>query len=267
MKTRYLIINSLLIIFIIAGLGVIFRRPIIDLWDHWMAEPTPEPVSVVDFINHANSNKNTDADVNANINFNAEPEPVVIPAEFNLAVPFTTQSPYAEWTEQDNESCEEAAALTVHYYRQNKTFTKELAKQELQTIVDFEMDYFGYYKDTTAEETAEFIKELWGYGRVDVVYDITIDDIKEQVAQGRPVILPTAGRLLGNPNFKAPGPLYHMIVVRGWTEEMIITNDPGTRKGEEYVYAPDVLYNAIHDWNGGDVDSGRKAMIVVWPND
>jgi hypothetical protein len=55
-----------------------------------------------------------------------------------------------------------------------------------------------------------------------------------------------------------------MLVVRGWTKEgMIITNDPGTKRGEGYLYEPDVLINAVHDWSGGDVENGRKAMIVV----
>ncbi len=265
MKTRFIVLRIVVIVFILAGLTYLGRGHISDLWETWMAEPTPEPISYAEIIKRNNENKNANTD--ANTNADVEPEPVIeIPSEFNLDVPFTTQSPFAEWTEQENESCEEASALIVHYYWQNKTFTQDVAKQELQTVVDFENDYFGFYKDTTAEQTAEFIKELWGYERVDVVYDPTIDDIKKEVAQGRPVILPAAGRMLGNPNFKQPGPLYHMLVVRGWTEDMIITNDPGTRKGESYQYAPDVLYNAIHDWNDGDVDNGRKVMIVVWPN-
>ena len=88
--------------------------------------------------------------------------------------------------------------------------------------------------------------------------------IKEQIAQNNPVILPAAGRELKNPNFKAPGPLYHMLVVRGWLSDgRIITNDPGTRRGEGYIYDKSVLWDAIHDWNGGNVASGQKVMIVV----
>lgn len=266
MNRRILILNTALIVLIVVGLTYIGRHQILDLWESWMEEPVPESVTYAEIINRSlNANRTND---DTNTDPIAEPEvPVEIPAEFNLEVPFTTQSPFAEWTEQDNESCEEAAALIVHYYWQENTFTQQTAKDELQTIVDFENDYFGFYKDTTAEQTAEFIRELWGYERVEVEYDITIDDIKREVAQGRPVILPTAGRMLGNPNFRSPGPLYHMLVVRGWTDEMMITNDPGTRKGENYQYEPEVLYNAIHDWNDGDPDNGRKAMIVVWPND
>lgn len=262
MKTRHLFLNTILILIILAGLGYFSRHRIVSLWEEWMAEPTPEPITVTEIFQRNINHTNTDT----NSNVNEQPTEIEIPEEFNLAVPFTTQSPYASWTEQDNESCEEAAALMVHYYWQDKTFTKEIAKQELQVLVDFQNEHYGAYKDTDAEETAQLIKDIWGYERVDVKYDITIDDIKKEVAQGRPVILPAAGRMLGNPNFRRPGPLYHMLVVRGWTENRIITNDPGTRKGEEYQYEPEVLYNAIHDWNDGDVDNGRKAMIVIWPN-
>jgi len=266
MKTRFLLLHTILIIFIIAGIAYLGRHQISDVWDQWISEPVPDSISVTNFLDNQNSNENenTNAPTNEDIEI-PEPE-ITIPDEFNLDVPFTTQSPFAEWTEQDDESCEEAAALIVHYYWQNKTFTKKIAKQELQTIVDFENEYFGFYKDTDAAETAEFIRELWGYERVDVVYDITLDDVKREVVQGRPIIIPSAGRMLGNPNFRTPGPLYHMLVVRGWTENTIITNDPGTRNGENYQYASDVLYEAIHDWNDGDVENGRKAMIVVWSN-
>ncbi|MFH0805062.1 MAG: C39 family peptidase [Patescibacteria group bacterium] len=268
-KTRNIILQTLLIVFILAGLGYLSRHRLVTLWERWMEEPEPPAISVTNFLNQPPTNLNTNGATNVNspANVNVNAAPAVLPAEFNLDVPFTTQSPYARWTEQDEESCEEAAALIVHYYWQNKTFTQPVATQELQTIVDYEMRTFGFYKDTTAEQTAEFIRGLWGYKKVVVTYDFILDDIKKEVAQGRPVILPTAGRMLGNPNFKSPGPLYHMLVVRGWTKRMITTNDPGPRKGEGYQYSPDVLLNAIHDWNGGDVDTGRKVMIVVWPNE
>jgi hypothetical protein len=64
------------------------------------------------------------------------------------------------------------------------------------------------------------------------------------------LILPTLGRELQNPNFKNPGPIYHMLVVQGYTKSgEIITNDPGTRKGKDYLYNPEILFNAIGDWD------------------
>jgi hypothetical protein len=91
------------------------------------------------------------------------------------------------------------------------------------------------------------------------------------------IILPTADRALRNPNFTGLGPLYHFILVKGWDEtgwlnNYFITNDPGTRKGENYKYKYDILLNAIHDLPQdkvgvmGDTSrilEGRKVMIVV----
>ena len=36
--------------------------------------------------------------------------------------------------------------------------------------------------------------------------------IKEFLMAGKLVIVPAAGRQLGNPYYKAPGPVYHMLV-------------------------------------------------------
>lgn len=260
-----------IVILVIAGLAAYkFRTPLVDAWENLTTKDIPA-VSYDD-IRNTTPTVNQEAPTNSGIpvaNTNTtQPEPKPeLPASFNLDVPFTTQAPFANWDEEHEEFCEEASALTVHYYYQGKTFTKDIAEQELQRIKDFENGYFGFYKDTTAEQTAELMKEYWGYTRVDVEYDPSIEDIKTHIAAGRPVIVPTAGRQLGNPNFKAPGPLYHMLVVRGYSSTQFITNDVGTRKGENYRYEYDVIMNAMHDWNGGDVDNGQKAIIIVYPND
>ena len=186
-----------------------------------------------------------------------------LPAEINLKVPFTPQAPHANWELPYGEACEEASVLMVHYYFEKKTFTKESADKEIKKLVDFQNKKYGFYKDSTADETARFIKDYLKYKKVRVL-PASIDAIKQELAAGRPVIIPVAGRLLGNPNFRRPGPLYHMLVVKGYTKDgKFITNDPGTRNGANYVYDQKVLMNAIHDWNGGDVNNGKKLIIVV----
>jgi hypothetical protein len=73
-----------------------------------------------------------------------------------------------------------------------------------------------------------------------------------------------AGRQLGNPNYKQPGPLYHMLVIKGYKKNGdFITNDSGTRKGADYIYQADVIMQAMHDWNGGKVKTGKKVMLIV----
>ena len=153
----------------------------------------------------------------------------------------------------------------MHYFYEGKSFTKDLADQELLAIVDWENDHFGWYEDTTAEQTAELIREYWGYDRVEVIENPTSQDIKIQVANGRPVIVPAAGRELGNPNFTDPGPLYHMFVIRGYTADTFVTNDVGTRRGENYIYDIDTVMDAMHDWNDGDVYNGEREIIAVYP--
>ncbi len=253
---------------ILAGFAYLGRGRIISLWNDWMDEPAPEPVSFTDIVQQrVNANNNTNQPIHTNtVNTNTATQDITdIPEEFNLDVPFTTQAPHANWDYPYKELCEEASALTVHYFYQGKTFTKDIADQELLAIVDWENNYFGWYEDTTAEQTAELIREYWGYERVEVFENPDVQDIKIHVANGRPVIVPAAGRELGNPNFTDPGPLYHMFVIRGYTADTFVTNDVGTRRGENYIYDIEVVMDAMHDWNDGDVYSGEQEVVVVYP--
>jgi hypothetical protein len=193
-----------------------------------------------------------------------------LPATYNLAVPFTSQAPSGDWGEPYQEACEEASIYMVHRYFEGDLFgaiDPEVADAGIWEVVNFENALFGFYKDTTAAQTAVLIEQMWGYERVEMIEDPTVDDIKVHVAAGRPVIVPAAGRQLGNPFFTSPGPVYHMLVIKGYTEGTFITNDPGTRRGENYSYNVGVLMNAIHDWNDGDVENGKKVAIVIYPNE
>lgn len=199
-------------------------------------------------------------------------------AGINLAVPFSAQAPYGDWSAPYGETCEETSALLVDYFYKDKKFTPEIAKQEILKIVDWENRTIGYYEHTTAKETGQMLEEYFGYKRVDVNYDISMEDIKAQIIAGRPVIVPLAGRMINNPYFRQPGPIYHMLVIKGITKDgNFITNDVGTRRGNNYVYNADVLYDAIHDapFGGGElttpelekyIPAGRKAIIVVYQN-
>jgi len=185
--------------------------------------------------------------------------------EVNLDIPFTSQAPNQNWVLPYKEFCEEASVLMImSYINRQLISTHDYASQKMLEIKEFEEKRFGYYQDTNAEETATIIKEFYKYNKVKVVYDPTVEDIKKALNEGKAVIMPAAGRMLGNPYFQVPGPLYHMIVIKGYTKTgNFITNDPGTRHGADFIYAPDVLMNANHDWNNGDVENGRKVVIIV----
>lgn len=265
MRKVIIIGSSLAVVLIAAGLYLergALRSRFTD--DQPAQLPTETDVAVVD----------TQVILNANINGKVDGEVVDVelaaslPQEFNLGVPFVLQAPTANWDAVHNETCEEAAVLTVHYYHSKvKSFTAAQVETQFSKMIAYENKTFGDFKDTTAAQTAKMIKDLYKYKRVDVLPMKSINDAKPHVLAGRPVIIPTSGKLLKNPNFKNGGPLYHMLTIRGWLKDgRIITNDPGTRKGNGYVYNPSTLWNAIHDWNGGNVTSGKKVMIVVYPN-
>lgn len=190
-----------------------------------------------------------------------------LPSEFNLAVPFTSQAPYSNWDLPYQEACEEASMFMVSEYYKGTVSGKidpAVADAGILDIVAFEEDFLGMYLDTTANETAQVIDFYYDLTAT-VIEDPTIEQIKAEIAAGRPVIVPAAGRELGNPNFTGIGPLYHMFVIKGYTEDKFITNDPGTRNGESYVYDISVIMDAMGDWNNGDPANGAKRVIFVSP--
>ena len=192
---------------------------------------------------------------------------VRLPKAIDLSVPFTAQAPFAKWDELHNEACEEAAVVMVHYFLKGEELTLAKADEELIKLVNWQVANWGSHHHLAVEKVAELLK-YYGYQNVEVSYDITVDDIKREVSRGVPVIVPTAGRELGNPYYKQPGPLYHMLVIRGFEQNMFITNDPGTRRGEDFRYKQDVLFEAIHDLPEAGQEqilTGRRAMIVVNP--
>ncbi len=207
------------------------------------------------------------------------PTPSALTGAVNLAVPFSSQAPRGDWSLPWQEACEETSALLVDAFWKSANPDVGAVEAGILALVDWENKTYGYYQHTTAAQTARMIREVYGYKRVDVKYDIGIDDIARELHAGRPVIVPLAGRLLGNPYYTYPGPVYHMMVVKGIAENGdIITNDVGTRHGKNLTYNAAVFLNAMHDAPGGGSDwppgvdpvqyiqSGRRAMIVVWPN-
>lgn len=226
--------------------------------------------SVKESLSESNESSPIELPVAPNQNYqnqNVEPASVTtpLPKEVLLNVPFATQSPYSIWDARDEESCEEASIVMVHYFRQNKNLTPALMRKELDLLINFEIKTFGNYIDSNAQNIAQIAEVYYKYKNVKVQYNIKIEDLKRELASGNPVIVPTAGRLLGNPNYKPPGPLYHTLVLVGYNSKGFISNDSGTRKGKSYFYSYNVLYNAIHDFPGSKAKilEGKKAMVII----
>jgi hypothetical protein len=199
----------------------------------------------------------------------APPAPVapVVPAIPHritvLSVPFTVQAPYAVWDATHEEACEEASMLMVVDYladREDLRIPADEAETRILELIDWETEH-GYSVDLTAAEVAKVLSERFGVQAQSVRYDVV--RARQEISAGRPVIIPAAGRLLGNPYFRQPGPMYHMLVIKGYEDAEFITNDPGTRRGENFRYPESVFEAAVHDWNGGNVPEGEQMMVVI----
>lgn len=185
-----------------------------------------------------------------------------LPDSVDIKMDFVPQAPFGDWSEPYDEACEEASMVMAKYALKNIQLTKKLMDKEIMDLVEWQNQTFGYYKDTTAQENFFTLKNFFKMDAI-VVYDPTIDFIREKLASGNLILAHVSGRDLKNPHFHRPGPIYHVLVIRGYDKDGFITNDPGTRYGEAYHYSYDVIMNSLHDWNGGDVAAGRPVVLVV----
>jgi hypothetical protein len=186
-----------------------------------------------------------------------------LPRSVHITVPFASQAPFANWAEPYQEACEEASLILVHHYLIGEPIDPAAMDRSILDLVAWESEH-GYPQDVNAEDLAEIARAYYGH-EAQVIADVTVDGVKEILARGVPVILPLAGRDLGNPYYSGEGPWYHMLVVTGFDDDEFITNDVGTKRGKEYRYRHNTLLNAVHDWTGikEEIRSGKKAMLIV----
>lgn len=190
-----------------------------------------------------------------------------LPSQVNLAVPFLAQAPKQNWNMPYQEACEEASMIMVNAFYQGRTtpFSAEEGDKAILDLVAFE-EARGLKPDLTAAEVMETMNRKWEFDTVLTRIPVTVDSIKRALANGYPVIIPVDGKALKNPRFRNGGPLYHMLVIKGYVgDQYWITNDPGTKFGADFTYPIDHLVSVAHDWNGGDVPRGVPVIVVATP--
>ncbi len=185
----------------------------------------------------------------------------------NLDIPFISQAPTANWDQPFQDACEEVSILMVDYYYANKQFpNKEEVEEILLEMVKWQEDNWSGHFNLPVEEVALFTETTFGY-RTEIIEDLTAAKIKEYLNKGIPVIVPADGRKLDNPYFTGEGPEYHMLVIKGYVDDKFITNDPGTRRGADFVYTADNLLSSIADWDKQkSLTEGPKRALVLYNN-
>ncbi len=187
-----------------------------------------------------------------------------VPDALNLKAPFYAQAPTGNWDYPWQEACEEATVLLIANEYFSHQWTSAQFNQQILTMVDWENKTFGDYKHTTMAQTDQMIHELLNL-ETKVHENPSLDTIKKILADGHFIVLPLAGQELGNPYFSNGGPVYHVVVAKGYTKDnQIITHDVGTKRGENYVYDWETINAALHDY-AEPITNGARRIIEVLP--
>jgi len=268
---KKLLIVLLVTVVLLAGYFLFFRK-----------KADPEPSKSPAENNQVNQNQQEEAKSPGTENqaYEKSAEPVEennalkIPEKFLLDIPFYSQAPLSKWDAFHEDMCEEASILNATLYLEGKKLTKEQFEAELQKMQPAEKKEIGEWKSTTIAQTKKFVDTYFeGKIKSKIIENPTIEQIEAEIAAGlsagasaeagNPVIVPLSGRDIGNPNFTPPGPVYHMLVIKGYDSQNFITNDVGTRKGNSYTYRKEVIMKNMHDWNEKDIHLGSRRILVL----
>lgn len=187
-----------------------------------------------------------------------------LPEQINLDVPFYPQAPDADWGMPWQEACEEASLILAYYYATNQSLSKAEFKDHIWGLVEWQNKNFGDYIHSSTSQNAEMLKGYFEYDNFEIIENPTIEDMKRELAAGHPIVAPFAGRLLENPFFTAPGPYYHVFVIKGYDGKNFIVNDVGTRRGENFMYSYENILSSLHDYDvDKDINDGDKRIIIL----
>ena len=183
-----------------------------------------------------------------------------LPEKILISVPFVPQAPFADWSEPYENACEEASVIMVNHYLNQTSLSADQMKSEIDASVNWQIENWGGHNDLNATKTLKLAKDYFGLNG-EILENYSVESIKKELVKGNPVIAPTAGRKLGNPNFRGNGPEYHMLVIIGYdsSRQTFITNDPGTRNGKSYIYSHQTLLDAI----SGPNENMEKLVLLL----
>lgn len=205
---------------------------------------------------------------------NVFPQPSIIqkdgwPNIHLIKTAFVPQAPKKNWDEPWQDSCEEAALLTLHYYYENENPDTDTIVGDLEKIFDFESKQ-NWTSDINVTQMATISAKLWNYRPV-IIENPNVDDFKKYLSQNIPIIIPANGKILftENSHFKLGGPWYHNLVVLGYNDDkkQFTVHDVGTQYGAYFHYSYDTLIYSIHDsppsLNKEDINSGLPRALIL----
>lgn len=192
--------------------------------------------------------------------------PTAAQAVTSLAVPFTSQAPEGRWLEPWYNACEETVTVMVdRFYSNSGPFSIDEAKRDILQLFDVKDRYIGASFDEPAAVIAQWINHFYPW-EARVVSQPSLEQLKAEIDAGRPVIVPTYAPYLRNPFFTGSFE-YHTVVLSGYDDERreFITQEPGTRHGENLRYSYGTILSAMHDFRAGDTRHAPQVAVFTSP--
>ena len=190
-----------------------------------------------------------------------------LPEKIKISVPFTSQAPQGIWVEPWQNACEEASIVMIDYFYNGDNLTKEKAREEILKIFDTKERSFGQSADESMETIAAIINQSNLSWSARVVDNPTIEQMKLELANHRPIMVPIYAPAIDNPYYTDEGPDYHVVVLVGYDDDTqeFIFHDPGTQYGKNFRYDYEGFYKAISDFLS-DQNDGPEPVRVIYTN-
>ena len=191
-----------------------------------------------------------------------------LPAKISLPVPFYWEIPDGVWVPPWSGACEEASIAAVESFylkRPKKIIKKADAKAVMSPLFKIEDRIFGYNSDTSGAEIVRLINDYTSFDAT-LKDSPTLEEIKNELAAGRPVISLHYGYDLNNPRhrFRRGGSSYHVMAITGYddTKDEFLVNDSELPYGIDFRYKYGIILSTLHDFNHQTKKADGPARVV-----
>jgi len=182
------------------------------------------------------------------------PAPSVSNDVVNLQIPYINEAPENQWVGSWKNACEEAViTMMEQYYTKKTTLTIAEGERFMQILFDAQKSAYGSDANSDTIRTLFLIDNYSSFGAT-LKTNPTLDDIKQELLAGRPVMAFHYGFDLRNHNipFLATGSSYHTTLIKGFDDanQQFITHDPGDEiDGPDHRYGYEIFMNSLRDYN------------------
>ncbi len=189
-----------------------------------------------------------------------------IPLSYVNQIPFFAQAPEWDRNQPRQDACEEASIILAAYGLKGKSLSRAELISDIRDLVNIQNELFGSWRDTTIAQTKQLYDLYYGIWTATIIDNPNVEQMKQLLSEGKLIVAPFAGKMLGNIYYSNWWPRYHMLTIVGYDENWFITHDVGTKRGEGYRYSDAVLMNALHDFvsiAAWSIQNGAKRVLVL----